>query len=172
MPFWRREEPLHEKLAREGGLVERAPRASWDDLVGIHGVHRQREYDAVLAIEADAPGDEHEFVVLEDEVLVEAELPDGLVEAFELEPPYRVRAVRKAGRTWALAANVIEVARFEADGDVIDLAQREGERTLVVDGERAFGSIPALEGLLRAEDAVVHAERLDGDLWEVRIAPL
>jgi hypothetical protein len=172
VPFWRREEPLHEKLAREGGLVERAPRADWDELVGIHGVHRQREYDAVLAVEAEAPGDEHEFVVLEDEVLVEAELPDELLEAFELEPPYRVRAVRKAGRTWALAANAIEVARFEADGDVIDLAQREGERTLVVDGERTFGSAPALENLLGADDAVVHAERLDGDLWEVKVTAL
>lgn len=171
-PFWRREEPLHERLAREGGLVPRVPRSSWDDLVGIHGVHRQREYDAVVAVEADAPGDEHEFVVLEDEVLVEAELPDELLEAFDLEPPYRVRAVRKGGRTWALAANAIEVERFEADGDVIDLAQQGGERTLVVDGERAFGSVPALEALLGAEDAVVHAERLDGDLWEVRVAPL
>ena len=172
MPFWRREEPLHEKLAREGGLVERSPRASWDDLVGIHGVHRQREYDAVLAVEAEAPGDEHEFVVLDDEVLVEAELPDELLEAFDLEPPYRVRAVRKAGRTWALAANAIRVERFEAEGNVVDLAQRAGERTLVVDGERAFGSIPALEDLLGAEDAVAHAERLDGDLWEVRVTPL
>jgi hypothetical protein len=171
-PFWRREEPLHERLAREGGLVERVPRPSWDDLVGIHGVHRQREYDAVLAVEADAPGDEHEFVVLDDEVIVEAELPEELLEAFDLDPPYRVRAVRKGGRTWALAAKAIDVERFEAEGDVIDLAQRDGERTLVVDGERAFGSVPALEDLLGAEDAVVHAERLDGDLWEIRVAPL
>ena len=173
-PFWRREEPLHERLAKEGGLVERAPRPSWDDLVGIHGVHRQREYDAVVAVEADAPGDEHDFVVLEEDALVGEELPDELLSAFDgaLEPPYRVRAVRKADRTWALAAVAIRVERFEADGDVIDLAQREGERTLVVDGERAFGSVPALELLLGGEDVVVHAERLDGDLWEVRVAPL
>lgn len=171
-PFWRREEPLHERLAREGGLVQRVPRASWEDLVGVHGVHRQREYDAVVAVEADAPGDEHEFVVLDDEVIVDTELPGELLEAFDLDPPYRVHAVRKGGRTWALAANAIEVERFDAGGDVIDLAQRGGERTLVVDGERAFGSVPALEQLLGAEDAVVHAERLDGDLWEVRIAPL
>jgi hypothetical protein len=170
-PFWRREEPLHERLAKEGGLVERVPRPSWDDLVGIHGIHRQREYDAVLAVEADAPGDEHEFVVLDDEVIVDAELPEDLLEAFDLDPPYRVRAVRKSGRTWALAAKAIDVERFEADGEVIDLAQRDGERTLVVDGEHAFGSVPALEDLLGADDAVVHAERLDGDLWEIRIAP-
>lgn len=171
-PLWRREEPLHERLAREGGLVERRPRSSWQDLVGVHGVHRQREYDAVVAVEADAPGDEHEFVVLDDEVLVEAELPDELLEAFDLDPPYRVHAVRKAARTWALAANAIEVERFDAEGGVIDLAQRDGERTLVVDGERVFGSVPALEDLLGGEDAVVHAERLDGDLWEIRMAPL
>jgi hypothetical protein len=111
-PFWRREEPLHERLAREGGMVERAPRSAWDDLVGIHGVHRQREYDAVLAVEADAPGEEHEFVVLDDEVLVDAELPDELLEAFDLEPPYRVRAVRKSDRTWALAAKAIQVVQL------------------------------------------------------------
>jgi hypothetical protein len=167
-----KDEPLHERLAREGGLVERVPRPSWDDLVGIHGLHRQREYDAVVAVEADAPGDEHEFVVLEDEVVVEEELPAELLEAFDLEPPYRVHAVRKSGRTWALAATAIQVERFEAEGDVIDVAQHAGERTLVVDGQRAFGSVPALEDLLGAEDAVVHAERIDGDLWEVRIAPL
>jgi hypothetical protein len=171
-PFWRREEPLHERLAREGGMVEGAPRSAWDELVGIHGVHRQREYDAVLAVEADAPGEEHEFVVLDDEVLVEAELPDELLEAFDLEPPYRVRAVRKSERTWALAAKAIQVVRLEADGDVIDLAQREGEQTLVVDGERAFGSMPELEHLLGEEDAVLHAERLDGNLWEIQISPL
>jgi hypothetical protein len=167
-----RDEPLHERLAREGGLVERAPRTSWDDLVGVHGLHRQREYDAVVALEADAPGDEHEFVVLDDEVLVDAELPAELLEAFELDPPYRVRAVRKSGHTWALAATAIDVERFEAEGDVIDLAQHNGERTLVVDGQRAFGSVPALEQLLGPEDAVVHAERLDGDLWEIRVAAL
>ena len=171
-PFWRREEPLHERLAKEGGLVERVPRPSWDDLVGIHGVHRQREYDAVLAVDADAPGDEHEFVVLDDEVLVEAELPEELLEAFDLNPPYRVRAVRKSDRTWALAAKAIDVERFEADGEVIDLAQRDGERTLVIDGERAFGSVPALEDLLGDEDAVVYAERLEGDLWEIQVAAL
>ena len=30
----------------------------------------------------------------------------------------------------------------------------------------------SLEELLGPEDAVVHAERLDGDLWEIRVAAL
>jgi hypothetical protein len=55
---------------------------------------------------------------------------------------------------------------------VIDLAQREGEQTLVVDGERAFGSLPELEQMLGDDDAVLHAERLDGNLWEIQISPL
>jgi len=43
-----------------------------------------------------------------------------------------------------------------------------------VDGQRIFGSIPALEARGRREgrDYAVHAERLDGDLWEVRAHPL
>jgi hypothetical protein len=43
-----------------------------------------------------------------------------------------------------------------------------GERTLLVDGERAFGSVPALE----RPEHVVRARRIDGDLWEVDEAPL
>jgi hypothetical protein len=49
-------------------------------------------------------------------------------------------------------------------GDTIEVAPG----SLLVDGERAFGSIPQLEQL----GDVVRAERLDGDLWEVQIAAL
>jgi hypothetical protein len=43
-----------------------------------------------------------------------------------------------------------------------------GERSLLVDGERSFGGLPALE----RPEHVVRARRLDGDLWEVETAPL
>ena len=60
-------------------------------------------------------------------------------------------------------------------GDSLDLAKAsDAHAELSVDGQRVFGSVPALE--TRGERAgsryAVHAERLEGDLWEVRAAPL
>jgi hypothetical protein len=183
MPFGRRRESLHERLAREGGLMipgTGAPRRPLWDNAGIHGLHRQREWDAVVAVAADLAGDELEYVVLEDTVLVEdaRRLPDAFTTALDgqLTPPYRVVAVPQGGGMWALGARRIETAELHGvAGDEVDLAHGEDERTLVVDGERTLGTVPALEGLARArglEHFVVHAERLDGDLWEVRVAAL
>jgi hypothetical protein len=50
------------------------------------------------------------------------------------------------------------------EGDTIELSPD----SLLVDGERAFGTIPQLAEL----GDVVRAERLDGDLWEVHVATL
>ena len=99
MPFWRRdEEPLHERLAREGGLPlgEIPPhdtRPRWGN-AGIHGIPRPREWDAIVraeGIELDA--DEVRFVALGDGTLVvdgdeEGDLAQ-LAEAVEeeLKPP-------------------------------------------------------------------------------------
>lgn len=181
MPFWRREEPLHEKLAREGGLGERPPHDTgprWGE-VGIHGVHRQREWDAVATADApDLDGTEAGFVVLPDgTVLAETEDLDveSLADALEanLAPPYRAQAVRREGTLWAVAARRIQVETVpeEIDGDRVVLTTRHGERTIEVDGSAAFGSIPTLERLAAA-DAVVVARRLDEALWEVEVAPL
>ncbi|MEX2210716.1 MAG: hypothetical protein WD689_03010 [Gaiellaceae bacterium] len=173
MPFWRRK-PLHQRLAEEGGLVEREPpRAPWDQ-AGVHGLARPRRWDAVATARVPGlEGDQREFVLLEDGTLLgdEAEVP--LAEALGLEPPFRAEAVRRDGDLWAVAATRIAVISLEDDpaGDVVDLAITEGQRTLVVDGATAFGTVPELERLLE-QDGVVHAERLDGKLWEVRVAPL
>jgi hypothetical protein len=59
----------------------------------------------------------------------------------------------------------------EPGGDEVELAVRGEERTLVIDGNRAFGTLPELAALADG-DAVVRAARLDGDLWEVRVDPL
>jgi hypothetical protein len=50
----------------------------------------------------------------------------------------------------------------------------DGERTLKVDGERAFGSAPELELLGESEGAayVVRAVRLEGRVWEVQVTAL
>jgi hypothetical protein len=50
----------------------------------------------------------------------------------------------------------------------------DGERTLKVEGERAFGSVPVLELLGSSEGAayVVRAVRLENQVWEVEVTPL
>ena len=187
MSWWRRK-PLHERLAEEGGLAEPAEppietTPHWGE-VGIHGVHRPRRWDVVAT--ADAPGlegDEVAFVALPDGMLLVEDAPEDaalapLADAVEasLAPPYRAEAVRRDGERWAVAARQIEVVELEEDveGNEIELAEQEGQRTLLVDGARSFGSVPALERLAREryEAYVVHAQRLDGSLWEVKVAAL
>ena len=59
-------------------------------------------------------------------------------------------------------------------GDVIDLTRTADGVTLAVDGQRIFGSLPSLEerGEREGAEYAVRAERLDGDLWEIRAAAL
>ena len=182
MAFWQRK-PLHERLAREGGLVQGPPpRAAWDDLVGIHGIHRQRQWDAVVTAKAEVGGDELLFVGLPDGSLLLEEGGAGdltplaaAVEA-QLSLPYRATAVRRDGDVWAVAARRIEVVELEDDpgGDQLELAWDGSERTYRVDGEPSFGGVRALERLAeqRFETWAVRASRLDGGLWEVTVAPL
>lgn len=189
--FWRRRrKPLHEQLAKGTGLLEWEPRhvpaippSFGGTLDVLHG-GRPREWDAVATAEApELPGDELEFTTLPDgAVLVDDELPEGaltpLADAVEqsLPPPYRAQAVRRDGTIWGVAANRIEVVEIPEDvpGDTVSLAFQDGERTLLVDERAAWESIPTLEayGSDRYEEFVLHAERLDGDLWSVRVNPL
>jgi hypothetical protein len=119
-------------------------------------------------------------VVLPDETLLieegegDVEPLAGVVEG-QLELPYRVFAVRQEDDRWAVAANKIDALELpELPGDEITLTLQGMNRQLVVDGVEADGSIPALEQFVDEEyDAyVLEAERLNGDLWEVRITPL
>jgi hypothetical protein len=181
LPFFKRE-PLHERLAREGGLVEPEPRAPWQE-VGIHGLQRPREADAVVTVDApDVEGDAARFVSLPDGSLLVEEGPDSSLDALaaaveqELRPPYRARAVRRDGALWAVEATRIEVLALPdaPGGETIDVARTDEGTTTSVDGERIFGSIPSLEerGEREGRDFAVHAERLDGDLWEIRASAL
>ncbi len=155
MGFWRRKEPLHERLAREGGLVERPPHdpsPRWGE-VGIHGVHRQRQWDTVASARAELPGDEVHFTALPDgALLVQEDVPDGslvsLAEAVEasVQPPYRAEGVRRSEGVWAVAAKRIEVHAFPGhEGDELERVE---------------------------EDHVILGHRLDGDLFEVEVTPL
>lgn len=184
MRFFRKE-PLHRRLARDAEMlvdepapVDTTPR--WGG-PGIHGIPRRREWDAMAVAEAPE---------LEENELTFATLPDGtlivdgeadctpLADALEtqLAPPYRAWAVRRDETRWAVAGRRIDVEELPPDvgGDVIDLTVQDGERSLVVDGMPTFGGVPALERLAaeRYDAYVAHAERLDGNLWDVRITPL
>ena len=170
-------EPRHAGLRLAGDVAAL-------DSVGITGLHRPREWDATAAVETPSlTGDEVDFVVLPNRSIVTGEEVDKaslapLVAALgeELRGPYRARAVRRHEDVWAVAAKQIEVVELRPDveGEELELVSRGGERSLVVDGVRAFGSIPQLEHLAagRSPEYVVHASRVEGSLWEVRISPL
>jgi len=178
---WFKRKPLHERLAEEGGLVERPTRPLFTGVIpetGIHGVPRQREFDAVVTADApDMEGSTARFVGLEDGSLV-IEEGEGdftaLAEAIEGEvaAPYRATAVRRGETQWAVAGHGLRVVELpEPGGEEIELVVKGDERTLVVDGNRSFGTLPELEQLTDG-DAVIRASRLDGTLWEVRVDPL
>jgi hypothetical protein len=194
--FFRREEPLHEKLAREGGLDFRRSVDETDGppvidpdhplwrIAGIHGIPRAREWDAVLtAIAPDLPGDETDFVALPDGTLfTDEDLPAGalepIVEAFGglIDPPYHAVALRQDEDVWsagAMRVAVVEVPE-EVDGDQVDLVVNDGERKMLVDEAESRAEIPSLEDFAAQQfgSFVLHASRLDETLWEVTVLPL
>jgi hypothetical protein len=129
-------------------------------------------------------GDRIEFATLPSgDVIVDTETGDGdlspladVVEK-ELRPPYRVLARREEGEDdlWSVAARTIDVVELHfEDGDEIELVENEGTTELRVDGEPRHEQIPELEraGETLGNDFVVQADRLDGDLWEIRVSAL
>jgi hypothetical protein len=122
VPFWRRDETLNERLAREAGLslsgapadapakepeAEERHDASHllkrltqpiSDLAVIHGAHRAREWDAVATVEvAGIEGDSVHFVALpEGALVVDEDVPekalDRLADAVEGSLPPPYRA--------------------------------------------------------------------------------
>ena len=196
MGFFRREEPLHEKLAREGGLdfprgVDEPDGPPTIDpehplwrIAGIHGIPRAREWDAVLtAVAPELPGDETDFVALPDGTLyTEHDLPDGalapIADAFEglLDAPYHAVALRQEEDVWSAAAlrvDVVEVPE-EVDGDQVDIVVNDGERRVLVDETASGADIPSLEDFAAQQfgSFVLRASRLDETLWEVTALPL
>jgi hypothetical protein len=176
-----RRKPLHVRLAEEGGLVERPTVPLFTGVIpetGIHGIPRERQYDAVATTAApDAEGASARFVGLEDGSLLIEEgggdltpLADAIEQ--EIDRPYRANAVRRGETQWAIAAHRLRVVQLpEPGGDEVELVLRGEEKTLAVDGNRSFGTMPELEQLAEG-DAVIRAARLDGTLWEVRVDPL
>ena len=170
MSFRRREKPLHERLAEQGGMTMSTEVtrdvAPWNQ-AGVHGVPRPRQWDAVVTAEADLPGDSVHFVTLEDRtVVVDEDVPDDqlapLADAVEtqLNPPYRAEGTRRDDRLWAVGASKISVVAIDEEigGDTVELAVREGVVTQLVDGAHGFGSMPGARGA-GCRNAVVRRAR-------------
>jgi hypothetical protein len=198
--FFRRERPIHEQLAAEAGLdidglddelaagaareslQTRVPTPS--DLLAVHGIPREREWDAVATAQApDLPGEELEYVALADGTLVvDEDIPDGslspLAEALEgqISPPYHGYAFWQQDDVWAVAAKRVQVVEVPEDvpGDEVELALNDGARSTVVDGEQSGAEIPSLETFASQQfgSFVLRASRLDDLLWEVTVIPL
>ncbi len=190
MPFWRRRsKPLHEQLAEGTDLLDWQSRYEpglqlfKGTLDVLHG-GRPRQWDAVATVEAPGlDGGQLEFTTLPDgTLLVDDEVPEGalspLAHAIEqsLSPPYQAHAVRAEGEVWGVAANRIDVVEVpeEIEGDTVSLAVQGDERTLLVDERPTWSDVPTLEAFAveRHSEFVLHAERLDGDLWLVKVNPL
>jgi hypothetical protein len=189
MPFWRRRKPLHEELAEGTDLLEwesgHQPGAQMfkGTLDVLHG-GRPRRWDAVATTEAPGlEGDELEFTALPDgTLLVDEGIPDDmlspLVEAIEqsLPAPYHARAVRGEDDLWGVAANRIDVVDVpeEVAGHTVSLAVKGDERTLLIDDRPGWSDVPTLESYARQRygEFALQAERLDGNLWSVRVNAL
>jgi hypothetical protein len=205
--FFRRERPIHAQLAAEAGLdidglddelaagaAERAADSSLvemlpgpsalSQLLSLHGVPRDREWDAVAsAVAPDLPGEELDFVALEDGTLVvDQDAPDDslapLADALagQIRPPYHAHAFWQQEDVWAVAAKRVAVIEVPEDvpGDEVELAVNNGTRTVVIDGEPSTAEIPSLETFAGQQfgSFVLHASRLDDTLWEVTVLPL
>ncbi len=184
--FRRRRETDNEQLPRGAGLDRiRLDSPTVLETVGvpIGKAVGQPEWDA--SVTATAPGlagDKIVFTTLPDgDVLIDEEQGDADVSALadavekELGPPYRVMAARQDGDLWAVLANRIEVQRLEFPGaDTLELSRKDSWQELRVDGEPSLGRASGLErlGERAGPDFFVKAERLDGDLWEVRVTAL
>ena len=153
------------------------PGPHWGE-VGIHGLHRHREWDAVTTVDApDLAGEGVSFVVLDSgDVVADGGVDTRLVSAVALEPPFRAHAVRRDAGIWVVGASRIRTVALVHDpgGAAVELAWDGRERTVRIDGEPTLAGVPELErlGAERHATYVVTAARLEGSTWEVFVAPL
>jgi hypothetical protein len=144
---------------------------------------RPAVWDLVTTVTTPAlAGNKVEFATLPNgDVIVDTETGDAdlspLADAVEkqLKPPYRLLARREDDDLWSVAARTIDIVELKFDGgDEIELVENEGQTELRVDGKPWTEQIPELEraGETLGPDFVVQADRLDGDLWEIRASAL
>jgi hypothetical protein len=198
--LFRRRETLNEQLLREAGLdpaqvlgdAANAPapfdlpqtplaRARIPDGSSLN----PKEWDAAVTVSAPAlAGDRVEFTTLPNrDLIVGEESGDAdlspLADAVErhVVPPYRAVGQRLHGDLWGVGAKKIVVAEIPfAGGDKLELSRHEsGHSELRVDGEPSDAAVPLqLErlGESAGDGFYAEAERIDGDLWEVKVTAL
>jgi hypothetical protein len=150
--------------------------------VGIHGLHRPREWDEVAVVDlSTATGNQVGFVALPDGSFA-VESSDGvvdlaaLVEPLGLRPPFRAEAIRRSGTTWAVGARAIETAELSGllSGQELEVVWDGTERSVRIDGEPSFASVPELERLAASRFGtwVARARRIRDDIFEIEVGPL
>jgi hypothetical protein len=163
--------------------------------VGVHGVARVREWDAVAALEIEelegTSLSEVAFKVVRDGTVLGdvGNVPEVVIERLawlareESGLPAEVRAVRTGVRDWSVAVRRARLELLElpdVDASEIALAIAPGgERTLLVDGEERDEdgdyAVAAIElearGRARHRTFVARATRVAGG-WELTIDPL
>jgi hypothetical protein len=172
----------------DGAPGPELPQAQLDPLLPVRPRQRAaegaspdpREWDAAVTVSAlDLAGDEIKFTTIPDgDVIVSEETGDAdlspLADALErhVDPPYRAVAVRQDGDLWAVCARRIQVAQIPfSGGDKLELSWNGNEEELRVDGDTSDAAVPRrLEEVGEAAGPryYVEAQRIDGDLWEVR----
>ena len=196
--FRRRRETLNEQLLREAGLdpaqvlgepqppPQPEPRQSVLRTVGVPDGSSvsPKEWDAAVAVAAPGlAGDRVEFTTVPNgDLIIGDETGDAdlspLADAVEshVNPPYRAVATRQDGDLWAVGAKRIQVAQVPfPEGDKLELSQHGEERQLRVDGEQSDATVPpelTRLGVASGDNFYVEAQRIDGDLWEVRVTAL
>jgi hypothetical protein len=143
-----------------------------------------REWDVAMTVTAPAlAGDRVEFTTIPNgNVIVDEESGNAdlstLADAVEqhVSPPYRAVGHRQNGDLWGVGAKRIQVAQIPfPEGDKLEFSQHVDHGELRVDGEASDSLVPPeLErlGETVGDSFYVEAERIDGDLWEVRTAVL
>ncbi len=152
---------------------------------GITGLSRQREWDAMVTVEAPGnAGDEAEFVALDDGRIVLDDAGSGVdpgpfAAALEgaLDRPYRAVAVRRP-ELWVVGASATEVVRLDPNpgGDDLELTWDGTSLTLSCDGvptdPARAGALEEIAGARESGAYSAAAHRVADDLWELLILPL
>jgi hypothetical protein len=195
--FRRRRETLNEQLLREGGLdpaqalgdPQPRPVLQPPSILAAAGVPdgtslRPKEWDAAITVDAPGvAGNRIEFTALPDgDLIVDDETGDADLSPFaegveqRMTPPYRAVAQRQGGDLWGVGAKRIQVAQIPfADADKLELSCHGDRGEFRVDGEPSDALVPPqLERLAETagDTFYVEAERIDGDLWEVKVTAL
>ena len=146
-------------------------------------ISAREDWDIVTTVEtAQDPGcDDFQLIALEDgRLIVDADVPDGSLVPFadaveqQLQPPYRVDAVRIEGALWGAGAGGVTVIRLpRIDGETCDVSRVGDTVSMTVDGVEVKAPPAAWEALRAFDgDVALTAEWLEDDTWIASVWPL